>query len=104
MAIGKGSESSKKVLKRQTELLRLLEPHKEKMLMIDSPAGSGFHPLTPAIRNHWELIPFPFPKLPEIEEEKPDGKKKGKRKKNIADEPTPEATAEQPAEEAAEEE
>jgi len=96
IAFGKGGESSKKILKRQMEVLQLLEPHKSKVVEILSPCGkTGFHPLTPAIKNHWELVVFKFPDFKKIQKEqeaKDNNKKKkgkGNRKGNAADEAQP---------------
>jgi len=104
IAYGKGGESSKKMLKRQMEVLQLLEPHKSKIVEILSPCGkTGFHPLTPAIKNHWELVPLKLPNFKKLQKEQEalenaknkKTKAKGKDKEGKADEQqaTPESEA-----------
>lgn len=47
--------NSQRVRDRQSELLELLENHRNKLYKIGE---KGYHPLTPAVRNEWELEPY----------------------------------------------
>ncbi|MCM1220517.1 MAG: DUF1643 domain-containing protein [Lachnospiraceae bacterium] len=55
IAWGCVGNSSQRVRGRQKELLELLENHANKLYKIGE---KGFHPLTPAVRNEWELEPY----------------------------------------------
>jgi hypothetical protein len=94
LAYGKGGESNKKVLKRQYEILRLLEPFKEKLVVIaDAVGNKGYNPLTPSIRNNWKLVPFDFPTLVQESEDKKEDKRVKKRtKKHVPDDREQEST------------
>lgn len=52
IAWGKAGDTSKAVLKQQENLMKQLEPFKEKMLSI------GLHPLAPRMRAQWQLKKF----------------------------------------------
>ena len=63
LAWGKG-QNSKEVLFRVLEVLEVLEPYKDKLFEIaDSSGKSGHHPLSAAVRLHWNLVPFEYPKI-----------------------------------------
>lgn len=55
IAWGCVGNSSQRVRERQSELLELLKNHANKLYKIGE---KGFHPLTPAVRNEWELEPY----------------------------------------------
>lgn len=55
--IGWGTVGShtQRIRERQHSLLKMLEPYSDKLFQIGE---SGNHPLTPSVRNYWELIPY----------------------------------------------
>ena len=55
IAWGCVGNNSQRVRERQSELLELLKNHANKLYKIGE---EGFHPLTPAVRNLWELEPY----------------------------------------------
>lgn len=55
IAWGCVGNNSQRVRDRQSELLELLKNHANKLYKIGK---EGFHPLTPAVRNSWELEPY----------------------------------------------
>lgn len=55
IAWGSIGNNSQRVRDRQSELLELLKNHANKLYKIGE---KGFHPLTPAVRNSWELEPY----------------------------------------------
>lgn len=58
IAWGSIGNNSQRVKSRQKEILELLEPYQDKIYIIQGENNSvetGFHPLTPCIRNKWEL-------------------------------------------------
>jgi len=55
IAWGCVGNNSQRVRERQKELLELLKNHANKLYKIGK---EGFHPLTPAVRNSWELEPY----------------------------------------------
>ena len=59
IAWGKSGGMYKKIKERQKQVMKLLEPFKEKILtIVDSNGISGFHPLAPQIRFQWNLKNF----------------------------------------------
>ena len=61
IAWGKSGSMYKKIKERQKQVMKLLEPFKEKILtIVDSNGISGFHPLAPQIRFQWNLKNFDF--------------------------------------------
>ncbi len=55
IAWGSVGKNSQRVRDRQSELLELLKNYANKLYKIGE---EGFHPLTPAVRNEWELEPY----------------------------------------------
>lgn len=56
LAWGIGCSTSKKATERQQTVLKLMEKHKGKLVVIEDERGrSGFHPLSPQIRRGWKL-------------------------------------------------
>ena len=55
IAWGSVGNNSQRVRDRQTELLEMLSKHENKLYQIGE---NGYHPLTPAVRNEWELEPY----------------------------------------------
>ncbi|QEK63378.1 DUF1643 domain-containing protein [Bacillus altitudinis] len=59
IAIGKGADINKRALKRLDMILALLLDNKANVLEIESSSGRrGFHPLYPALKNQWKLVPY----------------------------------------------
>lgn len=55
IAWGSIGKNSQRVRERQKNILELLEPYANKLYQIGE---EGYHPLTPAVRNEWELEPY----------------------------------------------
>lgn len=55
IAWGSVGNNSQRVRERQAELLDVLRPYANKLYKIDK---EGYHPLTPVVRNNWELFPY----------------------------------------------
>ena len=53
-----------RVQERQKELLKKLEKYSNKFYQIGE---EGFHPLTPKVRNNWELIPYEMEEISDDE-------------------------------------
>ncbi len=78
-----GKASNKKITARATNVLKLLEPHKDKLFELHGIHGEeGFHPLHPSLRSNWILKPFPMLEIPQEESEAETSKegKKGRKK------------------------
>ena len=59
IAYGKGIESNKHITERAAEVIKLLEPHKNKMKLIsDGKSMIGAHPLHPSVRKGWVLVDY----------------------------------------------
>lgn len=59
IAVGTGIETNKEALKRLHMIMAILLDKKAKILQIQCPKGrSGFHPLYPAVKNEWKLVPY----------------------------------------------
>lgn len=59
IAIGKGADINKRAMKRLDMILALLLDNKANVLEIESSSGRrGFHPLYPALKNQWKLVPY----------------------------------------------
>ncbi len=71
LAWGKG-QTQKAVDNRIQEVLKLLEPFRDKLYEIaDSSGKHGFHPLGATVRLKWNLIPFAYPEKEDREQKKP---------------------------------
>lgn len=67
LAWGRCGEGNKKISDLQMEVIENLYPYKDKIFVIASESGeSGFHPLAPIIRHHWDLKPLVYPKNLEV--------------------------------------
>ena len=58
LAWGKASNINARIEKRAVQVINLLEKYHDKLYMISDGERIGLHPLTPAIRQMWELVPF----------------------------------------------
>ena len=59
IAVGTGIETNKEALKRLNMIVAILLDKKANILQIESPKGRrGFHPLYPAVKNEWLLVPY----------------------------------------------
>jgi hypothetical protein len=61
LAWGKGATTHQRITTRVDAVLSLLEPYKSKLFVLSDGERSGLHPLTPALRSHWELETFSYP-------------------------------------------
>ena len=58
IAWGKAINTNARIEERAVQVINLLEPYRDKMYVISDGARMGLHPLTPSIRQVWELVPF----------------------------------------------
>jgi hypothetical protein len=59
IAAGKGIETSKKAVERLNMILAILLDKRANILQIETNYGrKGFHPLYPALKNKWKLVPY----------------------------------------------
>lgn len=59
IAVGKGVETNKKAVERLNMILAILLDKKANILQIEAHFGrKGFHPLYPALKNQWKLVPY----------------------------------------------
>lgn len=59
IAVGTGIETNKEALKRLHMIVAILLDKKATILQIECPKGrKGFHPLYPAVKNGWKLVPY----------------------------------------------
>ncbi|WP_226528173.1 DUF1643 domain-containing protein [Metabacillus niabensis] len=59
IAVGKGVESNKKAIERLKMILAMLLDKKVNILQIEANFGrKGFHPLYPAVKHQWKLVPY----------------------------------------------
>jgi len=59
IAVGKGVETNKKAAERLNMILAMLLDKKAKILQIEASSGrKGFHPLYPALKHRWRLVPY----------------------------------------------
>lgn len=62
IAVGTGIEANKEAQKRLHMIVAILLDKKATILQIESPKGRrGFHPLYPAVKNGWKLVPYEVP-------------------------------------------
>ena len=61
IAWGKGASNNQRIETRVDTVLKLLKPYKDKLFVLTDGERSGLHPLTPALRSHWELETFCYP-------------------------------------------
>ena len=61
IAWGRIAENSKVITAAQIKLLDMLKPFEDKLFVISSKSGIGFHPLAPQARFDWQLIPYERP-------------------------------------------
>lgn len=61
IAVGTGIESSKLAVSRLKMMVAILLDKKANILQIECPRGrKGFHPLYPAVKNEWNLVPYEY--------------------------------------------
>lgn len=59
IAVGTGIETNKEAQKRLHMIVAILLDKKANILQIECPKGrKGFHPLYPAVKNGWKLVPY----------------------------------------------
>ncbi|WP_320939287.1 DUF1643 domain-containing protein [Lysinibacillus capsici] len=62
IAVGTGIETNKEAQKRLHMIVAILLDKKANILQIECPKGRrGFHPLYPAVKNGWKLVPYEVP-------------------------------------------
>ncbi|WMI80554.1 DUF1643 domain-containing protein [Anaerotignum sp. MB30-C6] len=62
IAWGSCGDGNKRIQAYQKSVLDMLSDYKDKLYLIQDERGKkGVHPLTPSVRNHWELVPFQMP-------------------------------------------
>ncbi len=63
LAWGKAADSNQYIADRAVEVINMLKDHKDKLYVITDGERNGLHPLTPQIRNYWELEKVAFSEL-----------------------------------------
>lgn len=59
IAVGTGIETNKEAVNRLKMMVAMLLDKKANLLQIECPKGrKGFHPLYPAVKNEWNLVPY----------------------------------------------
>ena len=61
LAWGKAADSNQYIADRAVEVINMLKDHKDKLYVITDGERNGLHPLTPQIRNYWELEKVTLP-------------------------------------------
>ncbi|ODV53736.1 MULTISPECIES: DUF1643 domain-containing protein [Lysinibacillus] len=61
IAVGTGIESNKLAVSRLKMMVAILLDKKANLLELECPRGRrGFHPLYPAVKNEWNLVPYEY--------------------------------------------
>ena len=60
LAWGKSAATNQRIEERANKVLELLKPYEQKLALITDGERTGLHPLTPALRNHWEIVPYKY--------------------------------------------
>lgn len=58
LAWGRAGNTNARIEERAVQVINLLEPYHDKLYMISDGERIGMHPLTPSLRQMWELVPF----------------------------------------------
>lgn len=62
IAVGTGIETNKEALKQLHMIMAIFLDKRANILQIECPKGRrGFHPLYPAVKNEWKLVPYDKP-------------------------------------------
>lgn len=68
IAVGTGIETNKEAQKRLHMIVAILLDKKANILQIECPKGrGGFHPLYPAVKNGWKLVPYEIPSVEQVD-------------------------------------
>lgn len=61
IAVGTGIETNKEAVSRLKIMVAILLDKKANLYQIECPNGRrGFHPLYPAVKNEWSLVPYEY--------------------------------------------
>ncbi|MFJ5766922.1 DUF1643 domain-containing protein [Lysinibacillus sp. NPDC093210] len=64
IAVGTGIETNKEAVSHLKMMVVILLDKKANLLQIECPKGrKGFHPLYPAVKNEWNLVPYEYVEL-----------------------------------------
>lgn len=58
LAWGKSADTNQRIAERADDVLEILSPYKDKLKVITDGEREGLHPLTPILRQRWELVPY----------------------------------------------
>ena len=72
LAWGKGAANNRSIEERAIDVINLLDDHKTKMRVIYDGEKAGVHPLTPSVRNGWQLLKLS--EVPAVEEKAKEAK------------------------------
>ena len=72
LAWGKGAANNNSIEERAIDVINLLDAHKSKMRVIYDGEKAGIHPLTPSVRNGWQLLKLS--EVPAVEEKAKEAK------------------------------
>jgi hypothetical protein len=70
LAWGKGGNTNERIAKRAEQVIQMLLPYEDKLYVITDGERSFLHPLTPQIRQSWELVKFD----PHVDREHQEGR------------------------------
>lgn len=72
LAWGKGVANNNSIEERAIDVINILDAHKSKMRVIYDGEKAGVHPLTPSVRNGWQLLKLS--EVPAVEEKAKEAK------------------------------
>ena len=98
LAWGKGAANNNSIEERAIDVINLLDAHKSKMRVIYDGEKAGIHPLTPSVRNGWQLLKLS--EVPAVEEKAKEANAKEADTEEVSETETDDAeVTEEPTEE-----
>lgn len=98
LAWGKGVANNNSIEERAIDVINLLDAHKSKMRVIYDGEKAGIHPLTPSVRNGWQLLKLS--EVPAVEEKAKEAKAEEADTEEVSEAETDDAeVTEEPTEE-----
>lgn len=70
LAWGRAESNNDRIAERVVKVIKLLKPYSDKLYCISDGKNNFYHPLCPAVRNHWNLEPVDIKKWIKDEENK----------------------------------
>lgn len=101
LAWGKGASNNHSIEERAVDVINLLDALKPKMRVITDGEKTGLHPLTPSIRNKWQLLKLS--EVPAVEEKAKEAKAEEADTEEVSEAESNDESANEPIEVGAEE-